>query len=309
MRGIRRTYPILKYFLLAICLAVIPAENLYAAEDSKYLDAVREFADNVLKYGRDTYGPKHTPLFVDGLMVRDPNDPNYGKDGVFKPVEWIAPNGDRWVLSNLASQQNFFRTLVGLTRITGDPKYKQAAMDAIKYAFENLRSPNGLLYWGNTTAYDIRGDEVVGWRIGDHHVHVLKAHLPYYELMWQVNPDVTKTFIESFWSAHVIDWSNLAMDRIGQFYDELEQAWRHEYRGGPTFLEWGSGLSFFNAGSDLVYAAASLAKLSGDKEPLIWAKRLVRRYVKTRHPQTGISYGMYTKPEWTTVPVYQPNIS
>jgi len=30
-----------------------------------------EFADNVLKYGRDTYGPKHTPLFVDGLnMIR-----------------------------------------------------------------------------------------------------------------------------------------------------------------------------------------------------------------------------------------------
>ena len=26
-------------------------------ESSKYLDAVREFADNVLKYGRDTYGP------------------------------------------------------------------------------------------------------------------------------------------------------------------------------------------------------------------------------------------------------------
>ena len=35
--------------------------------------------------------------------------------------------------------------LVGLTAITGDPKYKQAAMDAIEYAFENLRSPNALI--------------------------------------------------------------------------------------------------------------------------------------------------------------------
>jgi hypothetical protein len=27
-------------------------------DPNKYLNAVREFADNVLKYGRDTYGPK-----------------------------------------------------------------------------------------------------------------------------------------------------------------------------------------------------------------------------------------------------------
>jgi hypothetical protein len=38
-------------------------------DPNRYLNAVREFADNVLKHGRDTYGPKHTPLFVDGLNV------------------------------------------------------------------------------------------------------------------------------------------------------------------------------------------------------------------------------------------------
>ena len=40
-----------------------------ATDPNRYLNAVREFADNVLKYGRDTYGPKHTPLFVDGLNI------------------------------------------------------------------------------------------------------------------------------------------------------------------------------------------------------------------------------------------------
>ena len=52
--------------------------NAHGGETSKYLDAVREFADNVLKYGRDTYGPKHTPLFVDGLNVH-----------TREPVKWI----------------------------------------------------------------------------------------------------------------------------------------------------------------------------------------------------------------------------
>ena len=36
----------------------------------------------MLKYGRDTYGPKHTPLFVDGLNVN-----------THEPVKWIDPDG------------------------------------------------------------------------------------------------------------------------------------------------------------------------------------------------------------------------
>jgi hypothetical protein len=138
------------------------------ADPNRYLNAVREFADNVLKYGRDTYGPKHTPLFVDGLNVN-----------THEPVKWIAPNGDRWILSNLASQQNLFRTLDGLTRITGDPKYKQAAMDAIKYAFENLRSPTGLFYWGRVSAYDAQADKVYDGR-----EHSFKFIYPYYVPPW-----------------------------------------------------------------------------------------------------------------------------
>ncbi|MFC1764700.1 hypothetical protein ACFL6U_21855 [Planctomycetota bacterium] len=46
------------------------AEQSPVEQSSKYLQAVREFADNVLKYGRDTYGPKHTPLFVDGMSIQ-----------------------------------------------------------------------------------------------------------------------------------------------------------------------------------------------------------------------------------------------
>jgi len=269
-------------------------EKLDPNNTNRYLNAVRTFADNVLKYGRDTYGPKHTPLFVDGLNIH-----------THEPVKWIAPNGDRWILSNLASQQNLFRTLDGLTRITGDSKYKQAAMDAIKYAFENLRSPNRLLYWGNTTTYDAQKDEVVGQVGGDQqYMHVLKANLPYYQLMWEVDADSTRQFIEAFWSAHVKNWSNLAMNRIGSFNDVLEEPWKYTYVEGTTFLKSSSGISFLTTGTDLAYAAVILTKLSGDKEPLVWAKRLIHRYVRTRHPKTGISYWMYAEPSWKALDSY-----
>jgi hypothetical protein len=101
-----RARPTLQVVLLILWLSSISAANSRVDEDSRYLKAVREFADNVLKYGRDTYGPKHTPLFVDGLNIH-----------THEPVEWIAPNGDRWIFSNLASPQNLFRTLDGRTEI------------------------------------------------------------------------------------------------------------------------------------------------------------------------------------------------
>ncbi|MDR9416038.1 MAG: hypothetical protein RI564_07130 [Gracilimonas sp.] len=36
-------------------------------EQSKYLEAVLTFADNVLQEGRDSYGKTQSPLFVDGI--------------------------------------------------------------------------------------------------------------------------------------------------------------------------------------------------------------------------------------------------
>jgi len=94
-------FGILLIFQLSVCLATEPPDQ---NDSSKYLDAVRDFANNVLKYGRDTYGPKHTPLFVDGLNIH-----------AHEPVKWISPEGERWILSNLASQQDLFRTLDGPT--------------------------------------------------------------------------------------------------------------------------------------------------------------------------------------------------
>jgi pectate lyase len=269
------------YFFLRLSLVISFGSFLSAGacseEESPYLAAVREFADNVLKYGRDTYGPKHTPLFVDGLNIH-----------TREPVKWIAPTGEEWILSNLASQQNLFRTLDGLTTITGDPKYRRAVVEAIKYAFANLRSPDGLLYWGADTAYDAKADTVV-WGIGRR--HCLKSHYPYYEMMWKVNPEATKQFIEAFWSAHILDWANLDMDRIAYFDVGSGEPWKHEYKGGPVFFKskvsWAH--SFITTGSDLFCAAAVLTNLSGEKEPLVWGKRLAHRYVETRHPKTGIS--------------------
>ncbi|MHC4538484.1 MAG: ankyrin repeat domain-containing protein [Planctomycetota bacterium] len=278
----RVTLSVLLTCQFSICLAIeAPDPN----QSTKYLEAVRTFADNVLRYGRDTYGPKHTPLFVDGLNIH-----------THEPVKWRY-GGEVWILSNLASQQTLMRTLDGLSKMTGDPGYRQVAEEAIEYAFENLRSDNGLLYWGGHLVYDARTERVCMFTgSGYAYLHELKFHFPYYELMWEANPEATRTLIESFWSAHIMDWSNLAMNRHGSTREYLSRPWEHEYKGGPVFFI-SRGLSFSNTGSDLFYAGSMLYKLSGQREPLVWSKRLAYRYIETRNPKIGISGGLYTRVE------------
>ncbi|MFC1792927.1 hypothetical protein ACFL3Q_05000 [Planctomycetota bacterium] len=268
--------------ILVMTVVVVASTSLCwsqeKADSSKYLNAVREFADNVLQYGRDTYGPKHTPLFVDGLNVNSR-----------EPVKWRY-GGQIWTLSDLASQQNLFRTFDGLSKATDDPKYRQQAIQAIEYAFENLRSPNGLLHWGGHIAYDLLADKMCTGQ----YVHELKCNFPYYELMWEVDAKATENLIEAFWSAHVLDWSNLDMNRHGDMRESLPTPWEHEYKPQPVFFE-STGLSFSNTGSDLFYSGAILYKLSGSKESLTWSKRLSHRYVETRNPKTGIGGSQYTR--------------
>jgi pectate lyase len=259
-----------------ICASPGAAAASRAAEP--YLDAVRSFADNVLAHGRDTYGPKHTPLFVDGINI-----------DTHEPATWVN-NGERWVLSNLASQQNLFRVLVGLSTLTGDERYVEAAREAIAYGFDNLQHENGLLHWGGHRFYDA-GREVF---VGEGVKHELKCHYPFYELMWEVDPAGTKRFIEAFWNAHILQWDNLDMNRHGLYETAMGKLWANEYRGGPVFFV-GKGLTFCNTGSDLFYAAAILHKLSGEQQPMVWGKRMARRYVETRNPKTGLGGYQYSQ--------------
>lgn len=254
------------------CLLMFCCPSSVTNAATRYRRTVQEFADNVIEHGKDVYGAKHTPLFIDGINIHTQEPPKWKRDG------------KTWILSNLASQQNLFRVLDGLTALTGDEKYRRAAVDAVEYAFEHLRSPNGLLHWGGHVCYDALNDNLCM----EQYSHELKSHYPYYELMWRVDPDVTKKYLETFWAAHVLNWGNLEMNRHGNMKKKFDVPWDNEYKAEPVFF-WGTGLSFLNTGSDLFYAGAMLAELSGEDKPLVWAERLAYRYVETRDPNVGIS--------------------
>ncbi len=249
--------------------------------NSTRLESVKLFAENVLEKGSDSWSGYNTPLLADGINI-------YTE----KPVEWIY-EGEKYIIHNLASQQNLFRTLVGLSNITGDDKYRNAAEEAISYHFDHLRSDCGLLRWGGHQIIDLRTLEPVGHF--DANCHEFKNNFPFYELMWEVDNEATTEFLRAFWNAHILDWSMLDMNRHGRYGLEMGDLWGNEFTHPEPFFE-GGGLTFKSAGSDLIYAGAMLYFLNEETQALNWSKLLAEQYVRARHPDTGLGAYQYSKP-------------
>ncbi len=251
-------------------------------EDRQRLAVVKEFADHVLEHGRDRYRPNPTPLFADGINVETGDH-----------VQWILPGNKGVTISDLACQQNLFRTLTALTNLTGEVKYKDAAKAAIRYHFDKLADPGGLLQWGGHRFIDLKTLKTSG-PAAKGMVHELKNALPYYDLMYEVNPAATVKYIKAFWNAHVLDWNDLYVGRHGKYGLPLGDVWSHSLVNLPPSRE-STGLSFINAGDDLIYAAGTLYRLTGDAGALRWSKHLAYQYVAARHPQTGLGAYQFTQ--------------
>ncbi len=266
------------YFTFLLVILFIPFTS--CKKDSDRLVAVRIFADNVLEKGLDRWSGQDTPLLSDGINILTE-----------EPVEWIF-NGEHFIIHNLASQQNLFRTFVALSNLTGDNKYREAARDAIGYHFDNLRSDCGLLRWGGHQIIDLRTLKPVGHF--DANCHEFKNNLPFYELMWEVDSKSTIEFLRAFWNAHILDWKKLDMNRHGRYGLDMGDLWDNEFIHPEPFFE-ARGLTFLNAGTDLIYAGGMLYILNSETGALKWAELLAEQYVRARHPDTGLGAFQYSK--------------
>ena len=270
------------YLFIILLIFVVSCKS----SRNKRIDTVKTFADNVYEKGLDRWSGKNTPLLADGINV-DTNE----------PVEWVYRNSQgevsTWIIHNLASQQNLFRTLVGLTNLTGDNKYRTIAEKQFTYHIENLRSNCGLLRWGGHQIIDLRTLKPIGHF--DANCHELKENIPFYEFMWELDKEATAEFIRAFWNAHVLDWDRLDMTRHGRYGLSMGKLWDNEFNQPEPFFE-GPGLTFWVAGADLIYAGGMLYYLNKENGALKWTKRLADQYVRARHPKTGLGVLQYSKP-------------
>jgi pectate lyase len=261
-------------------------------QDAARLQLVKNYADTVLKDAADRYHFEDpSPLLAGGINV-------YTKE----QLKWIFPesvdfpDGREAVWSDFAVQQNFMRVLAALTNLTGNPKYKDSAKAQYAYYFAHHQDKSGLLEWGGHRFVDLLTLSAVGMRDGlPDSPHELKNAFPYYELMYEVDPAATAKFITAFWNAHIYNWHTLETSRHGQYGHEPGPQWNNTFDDPAPFFET-LGLSFLDAGNDLIYSGSMLYKFTGDKGALLWTKRLADSYVKARNPQTKLGAYQFTQP-------------
>ena len=233
------------------------------AEDTTRIDAARSFADTVLKYGRYIEGSVYPELFVDGINTN-----------TMESVEWKW-EGETLYPSNFFNQQDFLRTIVGLSNLTGDTKYKEIAKKQMQLWFDNFTDKNGLIYTGAHTFIDAKSGAVI--TTGDHE---MKNDTPFYELMYEVDPEATVKYMEAFWNAHILDWSNLSMNRHGAYDKEMSSLWDSEYTDTSIDFDNGNASAFQSTGNDLIAFAFFISEKTGNKEPEEWALKLLQKYTK-----------------------------
>lgn len=233
----------------------------------EYLKQLQEYAQRILEEASCKENP--SPLLADCIDTSQ---------------HAPAKEADGHVVSNAAHQQNFLRLLCGLSKMLGQPVYKERAEALMQYMMDHPMA-GGLMRWGGHRYLDLvtltdRGEKQL--------VHELKNDYPYYELMFETDADKAELYVKAFWNAHVYDFDQFEMGRhsMEKPYG-VEGIWERKFGDPEPFAER-KGLSFRNTGNDLMYAAGRLREAKGDEGALLWAGRLHNMYMKCRNAQTKL---------------------
>ena len=167
-----------------------------------YVTIARAYADYMIEHGRDTYGPKHTPLFVTGIdrrtgkrisppfahVKRKPFMPGWERDRELRGSDRNYGNADP------LDQLTLLRIMHRLSRMTGEKRYAEEADKTAAWWMANTQTKIGLYPWGSHTYWNLDKDGG-GGTFEFNHVW------PY----WNLNPSALHRYAMGLWDHYVAD--------------------------------------------------------------------------------------------------------
>lgn len=194
-----------------------------------FLDIVKRYADTMMEYGRDIYGPTKTGLFLSALDRRTlkpltirPLPPGGVRRGDRAGLPWR-----RLVGANPQTDENLLRALYALSQITGELRYKKAADHQIKWFFTNAQSRvTGLLPWGEHLSWHVFLDQPVS--SGTELIHEFARPWVLWDRSFELAPEASKHFAMGLWNHQIANHKTGGFDRHAP-YD------RHGPRDGKDF--------------------------------------------------------------------------
>ncbi|MBI3986257.1 MAG: hypothetical protein HY343_05030 [Lentisphaerae bacterium] len=235
--------------------------------------AVRAFADTMLRFGRDDYGPRKTPLFAGQLNAETRRIPAGTADDPGLFFENIQIAGCMPACQNLMFDFGLLDSLKLLSRITGDAAYEQARQDTLAHFLRHCRHPqSGYFPWGDHVGCNLVTDTIHEGQIkGCHEVKVF--NVPWDDL-WAIDPAATRHEIEVALFNHICDERTFAFNRHANMNGASNRG------GGPCSLA--SSAAFY------LYAWAWLYRRTGERKFLDWANKINSLYWNFRSPTTNL---------------------
>ena len=258
--------------LLVCCACAACLGGQAAAPD--YGAAAKDFADAMLAHGRDTYGALHTPLFAATLDLRTLRMPATTSEATRQLYTKYFRSDDFATSSNPMFDTDFYQLLNALTPLTGDPKYREAADDALRYFFDHCQSPaTGLMAWGEHIGWDLVDDKVTIQSDGKSvDIHEFFGPWIHWTQSLRVAPEACHRFALGLWHHQICDPATCAFSRHAHFS-----------KHGP-----GRGYEFARDAGFYIATWAAVYETTRDPELLHAIRQLLAAYRRWRIPETGL---------------------
>ncbi len=199
-------------------LIILLSKSCSQMESDKhdYLAIVKNYADTMLKFGRDHYGEKTSPLFAATLDLQTLSLPEGEKLDSIENLdrkEWGIRRNDRTLSgANIMHQENLYQVLYGLKEVTGEKLYAEEADKSLKWFFNHCQSPvTGLLVWGEHMGWDFRTDTVmthynkIKHSVGQGVTHEFYRPWVLWERSFQLAPEACEQFALGLWNHQIYD--------------------------------------------------------------------------------------------------------
>lgn len=251
VRRIRRA----SLVLLALCAASWRASAREPAAaghrgEIDHLKIATDFADCMLRYGRDRYGEVHSPLFA--VLLTRAAEPRIGPHPRFADPgrRGNYPDFNRFDYNRLLNyprglgsegphkvtlygcdpyeDRALYETLRELSRITGEPRYRRAADEALEWWFRHTQGPTGLYPWGEHLGWDFEHECPTYFRGPSKFLygacyHEVKDTVPFLDVLARIPAAAPgrRTPLERYalgiWKAHFWDKGRAYYDRHGDY--------------------------------------------------------------------------------------------
>lgn len=235
------------------------------ANNRSFYDVVKDYLDIMLEKGRDNLGRIDSGLFL-GLLERDTlTYPQYE----VKTIPQVGVNmNERTDGCGLKQDIYLYELCYDLTKLTGDPKYEEAADKALHYFINYTPSEvTGFFGWGDHIVYDPITDKVTmaGHTTTDpkyasslRMYHEVEGGLIYFmrspflmQKFFEIDHEATKNYLLGIWNWQIGDQSKYTVSRHSNWNggaviegdyvcvarDHMfAYAWGYHYTQDPEFL-------------------------------------------------------------------------